>query len=552
MSIPCRDAEGNWAGIIKVVKGEIELKIKYKIWLLPVIALLISGVAISANYVLSNKSSGMLAQAKEADYPSLIAIRAMIAAFEGEQDALKNAVLVGDKGGLDNAKAKSDLFKKALSDFVAVDPADKEKLSQEFEAYDTAAMDASSIMLQVKQGDTDKAVPLMQGASAALQKALEEIRSSRDEVFQQNLANSQKAIQRGLWIGMASIFLNFLVLGIASFLIIRSITHSFDVIIERVKDMASGDADLTKKIHISSQDEFGEMAKWINQFIGELHELVSRISEVSREVKVSSSQMGDATKVLSAGVSSQADGASTISSSINGLSETIRQMSASASDAVAAANASANSAIKGGDVVGNAVQKIRETADTVNQASAFVTALGADSEKIGSVTRVIKDIAEQTNLLALNAAIEAARAGEQGRGFAVVADEVRKLAERTASATVEINQIVNKIMEGIGQTVNCIASGRESALAGRAEAEVAQSSLKDIIGHVNEINVVVKEFSRAINEQATVSVDIGVKAEGIVGVSREASRVSKEAENQSAVVIQAANNLAEIVNRFRL
>ena len=525
---------------------------KQKIWLLPAIAILISGAAITVNYVLSNKSFGMLEQARNADYPALGAIRLMTAAFEGEQDALKNAVLAGDKGGLDNAKEKSALFRKTLSDFSVVDANEAKTIQQAFDAYDASAMEASAIMLQVKQGNADDAIPKMQGNTAALTKKLGDVRKTREELFLSNLDGSHDSIRHGLMIGIFSLVLSLVVLGIVSYLIIGAITRSFDAIIERVKDMASGGADLTRKVQISSKDEFGEIAKWINQFIGEMHGLISNVSNVSSEVKGVAGQMRNATKALAAGVQSQSQGAITISASINNMSQTVSHMSEGAASAVTAANASAESAAQSGTIMENAVQKIRVTADTVSEAATLVAALGKDSEKIGLVTQVIKDIAEQTNLLALNAAIEAARAGEQGRGFAVVADEVRKLAERTSSATIEINQIVKKIRDGIEQTVERISSGRDSALSGREEAEVAQATLSDIIRHVNEINEFIMEISKSIQEQVVVCAEVGGKAEQIVSVSQEASRESEDAEKQSAGVAAAAQRLSEIVGRFRL
>lgn len=525
---------------------------KQKIWLLPAIAILISGTAISINYVLSNKSFGMLEQVRNVDYPALGALRTMTTAFEGEQDALKNAVLAGDKGGLDNAKAKADIFRKALSDLAALDANEAKAIQSNFDAYDSAATEASAIMLQVKQGSVDDAIPKMQSNSAALEKKLQDARKAREGGFLSNLDGSHDAIQRGLMTSVFSLVLNLIVLGIVSYLIINSISRSFDAVIERVKDMASGGADLTRKIQISSQDEFGEIAKWINQFIGELHGLISGISNVSSEVADSAGQMRSATKALASGVQSQSQDAITISSSINGMSETISRMSEGAANAVSSANASAESAVKSGQIMESTVQKIRVTADAVSEAAILVASLGRDSEKIGFVTQVIKDIAEQTNLLALNAAIEAARAGEQGRGFAVVADEVRKLAERTSSATVEINQIVTKIRDGIERTVERISFGQDSALSGREEAEIAQSTLMDIIQHVNEINELIMTVSKSISEQVAVSVEIGGRAEQIVSSSREASRDSEVAERQSGSVDVAARHLAEIVGKFKL
>ena len=547
----CATKKQNGRDVASVIKGN-DVKIKHKIWLLPAIAILISGSAITANYAISNKSFGMLAQVKGADYPALNSIRSMTAAFEGEQDALKNAVLAGDKGGLENAKSKADLFKKALSDFTSIDSKEAAIIHTQFDSYDSAALEASSIMLQIKQGETEKAIPLMQEASATLKKSLDDVQKKREDIFSSNLEGSQNAIQHGLLIGIFSLIFALVVLGAVSYLIINSITRSFEAIIERVRDMASGGADLTKKIQLSNQDELGEIAKWINQFIGDLRGLVSNVSDVSNEVKNSAAQMGSATKALSGAVQSQSHGASMIFESINGLSEMINRMSTGATNAVMSANASVESATTGGRVMESTVLKIRDTASAVSDAATFVASLGEDSEKIGSITQAIKDIAEQTNLLALNAAIEAARAGEQGRGFAVVADEVRKLAERTSLATVEINLVVTKIRGGIDQTIKCISSGRESALSGRAEAEVAQTNLRDIIGHVNEINVVIMEISKSINEQAAVSIEIGGKAEQIVNVSQEASSESRNAELQSAGVEHAARSLAEIVGRFKL
>ena len=260
-------------------------------------------------------------------------------------------------------------------------------------------------------------------------------RQSAIREFESGVRASQDYVRRALLVNIGIAAAIILGLGLVSWLVIASITAHLREILSRVQDIASGDADLTRKVNIRSRDEFGQIASGINDFIGKLHRVISEMAVVSKNVSHSSQELVSVTTDLAQGGTAQAEQSTHVASAMDALSATITEMATSAATATASVAAAQRVAQDGGMVIQETISSMHRVSAAVDESTKLVKTLGESSAQIGRVVDVIKDIAAQTNLLALNAAIEAARAGELGRGFAVVADEVRTLANRTSKAT---------------------------------------------------------------------------------------------------------------------
>ena len=366
-------------------------------------------------------------------------------------------------------------------------------------------------MLGMKTGDIGKAMETIQPALQALNITLSSSKERAAKEFESGLSASQGYIQRGLMINIGMAGLIILGLGLVSYVIIASITGNLKEILERVKDMASGDADLTKRVNIQSADEFGQIAKWINTFIGNLHTLISKMAAVSKDVKKASGEVAASNNHLSQRTEEQAASLEETASSKEQLTSTVKANADNARQANQLAIGASDVAAKGGQVVGQVV-------DTMNS-------IDASSRKIVDIISVIDGIAFQTNILALNAAVEAARAGEHGRGFAVVAAEVRNLAQRSGAAAKEIKTLIS-------DSVDKVQSGsRLVAQAGGTMAEIVSS--------IKRVTDIVAEISAASSEQSI----------GIEQVNRAITQMDETTQQNAALVEQAVTYSRQVARR---
>ncbi|MBI4995307.1 MAG: methyl-accepting chemotaxis protein [Rhodocyclales bacterium] len=338
---------------------------------------------------------------------------------------------------------------------------------------------------------------------------------------------------------------------LVAFLTIRSITRPLNDM-QSVIGTAARERDFTGQVPVAANDEVGQTARSFN-------ELMTTLRQALSEIRDNTAKVDDATAALAAaahqaeGASAQtSESASSMAASVEELSVSITSVSDSTKEAFAIAKAAGDHSETGGKVIANAIDDMAQTAEEVRGVGGTITELGAHSDKISSVVQVIKDVADQTNLLALNAAIEAARAGEAGRGFAVVADEVRKLAERTTQATGEIGQMVTSIQSSARTAVtamNAITARLQNSAELAAEAASAitaiQKSNADVVGVVHEINT-------AMAEQGAASQDIAQRVERVAQASEQSSASVKVSSDAARNIHQLSIDMRRNVERFKL
>lgn len=314
----------------------------------------------------------------------------------------------------------------------------------------------------------------------------------------------------------------------------------------------AGEGDLTQRIELDRSDEIGKLAIWFNTFLDNLSNMVSEIRGTSQSVASASGEIAASAEEMAAGLQEQETQTQQVAAAVEELSQSVTEVAAKSSDATSASEESQHLAEEGGNVVRSTVEEMEGIATEVSASAQTINALGEQSEKIGEIIAVINDIADQTNLLALNAAIEAARAGEHGRGFAVVADEVRKLAERTTQATEEVSSSIRGIQGETISAVQRIEAGSERVGRGVELANQAGSSLETIVQGSKSVQGMVQDIAAAANEQASASDEIARAIENISGVTRQSSEGAGQASQAAGELAHQAEQLMTLVGRFKV
>jgi methyl-accepting chemotaxis protein len=329
----------------------------------------------------------------------------------------------------------------------------------------------------------------------------------------------------------------FIFLGILLALwIIRSITKPLNKVITATNRISEG--DLTEEVEITSNDELADLAKSVNNMVNKLHSLISGVIDSAQSVAGAAQEISATTEEIASASTTQAESAQSMQELFSELSVAIGSVANSAEESAELASKTTQIAVEGGNTV-------RSSVESMTQVSAQMTLLENDSNKIGDIIEVISDIADQTNLLALNAAIEAARAGEQGRGFAVVADEVRKLAERSGEATKQITSIIKVMQDNTQRSVSAVASGvTQSNETGKAFGE--------IVDMVRQTESRVTEIAAASEEQSAQTSEVMKSIEYISAASQNGAAAAEETASTSQSLAQLAEDLNTAVSIFKV
>ncbi|MEQ9459713.1 MAG: methyl-accepting chemotaxis protein [Phycisphaeraceae bacterium] len=323
-------------------------------------------------------------------------------------------------------------------------------------------------------------------------------------------------------------------------------------LVERLADIAEGDGDLTKRVEDRRSDELGQLGKAFNKFVQKVHDLVASVQGASSEVAAASTEIAASSEQISRGLDDQQQQTAVIAASAEEMSSSVNEVANRAAESLGKAEEAGKMAAQGGEVVRQTIEDMQEIADAVKATAACVEDLGKRGEQIGAIIEVINDIADQTNLLALNAAIEAARAGEHGRGFAVVADEVRKLADRTTKATEEIAESIEAIQTGTGQAVERMQSGTQRVTQGVERAGQAGSSLESIVAGSREVYDLVQSIATSSREQSTASQSVTESVTSMSSVISESAEGSRQASEAVNMLSQKAEQLASLIGKFKL
>lgn len=333
--------------------------------------------------------------------------------------------------------------------------------------------------------------------------------------------------------------------------ITRSVTRPLEHVSAGLSDIADGEGDLTRRLTVEAQDEIGEVSRLFNVFMDKLQGIVQEVKAGSEQVHSTANSLASVSAQLAANSQVQSSEAYSMAAQVEIMTYNIDGVASQAEEVREVSQQSHDLSAHGGDVIHKAAAEMGKITEAVGDSSQMLQDLGKQSDQITAIVNVIKEIADQTNLLALNAAIEAARAGEQGRGFAVVADEVRKLAERTANSTQEIASMIEKIQSGTKLAIHSMVSGVERVNEGTALANQAGEAINQIKAGVQQVVDSVSEISVSLKEQSQANAENAHKVESIARLSEENSQAFQETAKTIRLLEELAVNLQNVVGRFK-
>lgn len=337
---------------------------------------------------------------------------------------------------------------------------------------------------------------------------------------------------------------------IIALLIIRGITYGLSRAVTTAERIASG--DLTEQVHSTRGDEIGVLLSALGMMRDKLHAMIQAMNQASTELAASSEELSLVSNDSNRALHKQQSEIEQVATAMNEMSATVHEVAKSAQHTSEATSDASQEAIQGQQIVKSTVESIEWLAEVVGRTTTVIQQVGQDSDNIGIVLDVIKGIAEQTNLLALNAAIEAARAGEQGRGFAVVADEVRTLAQRTQKSTTEIQEMITRLQDSSKNAVGAMQTGRERAASSVEYAVKAGASLVSITEVVRRIRDMNAQIASAVEEQSSVAEDVNRNISAISEVSEQNAAATNQITASSEELARMATNLQTMIAQFQV
>jgi methyl-accepting chemotaxis protein len=375
-------------------------------------------------------------------------------------------------------------------------------------------------------------------------------------VYQQQrkaeILKQQTSIEQHAEIFVGVLSLVALALGtVAALFLSRSLSERVASMVSMIQEIAGNNLGIDD-IPVTSEDEVGRASRALNSMKNNLRGMIQSIAQTAEHVASASEEISTSAAQQAQSAETQKDQAAQVASAMQEMSTTVQQVSENSNRAAEASRQAAETALQGGRTVDETMVKMRVIATAVSGTTQKVEELGKRSDEIGRIVGVIDDIADQTNLLALNAAIEAARAGEQGRGFAVVADEVRKLAERTTSATKEIAHMIKNIQDETGVAVSAMESGSRQVEEGVAHTAEAGKSLKEIIEMAEQVGEMITHIATAATEQSSAAEQVNQSMDQIARLIQESAAGSQEAAKACQHLSGLALDLQNMVSDFRL
>lgn len=343
-----------------------------------------------------------------------------------------------------------------------------------------------------------------------------------------------------------------IIMALLIFGIMRSITRPLREVADALQNIASGDGDLTQALNYRGNDEIGELSLGFNTFTEKLRTIVTELQNTAQVLQQSSSELEKAAHDSLDSSECQLQETEMIATSMNEVTYSVQEVARNAEQAASQVSSATQQAEAGQQSIHNSLQQTDQLSATIEQAVEVMEALSAESTQIGTVLEVINSIAEQTNLLALNAAIEAARAGEQGRGFAVVADEVRLLAQRTQQSTEEVQNMIDSLQTNSRAAVQVIQESSQASAKTVEQANIASASLEQITLALTALSDLNASIASSTLQQSHVAEEISQNISRVAGLAGTSTTAAQQASCSSENLDQLARSLSNILAQFKV
>jgi methyl-accepting chemotaxis protein len=533
-----------------------KLSIRTKLFAIPIIGILAFMIYVTVTTITANSNVKLLENARTITFPAVLASKNSLVSMQNVKSAFESAVTTGDEDAMSTAEVEAKIALDNLTTIDNLTPELKSEISPIEDAFSRYYEVAYGVTESINSGTADfsKIGDLSKAMNADFDLAIKELtefNTKQLDLFQNAIQQANNAAKRLSWVGIVmTVLITLLLLGV-SIPIVSNLRSSIMNVVDSLREIAQEDGDLTKRIITDNKDEIGDLAHWFNQFVEKLQNVVRDIGNSSKPLAALADSLNQASNNARDTITAQQMSAYDAKAAVDNMTNSVNAVAQSASEAATAAVEASQAADDGQNVVNQTVSSIQNLAARVDETAVVIKKLEQDSNQVGVVLDVIKGIAEQTNLLALNAAIEAARAGEQGRGFAVVADEVRTLASRTQQSTEEIQSTIEQLQNAARSAVTVMAKGTEQASLSVDEANKAGSSLGAITETISRITAMNDQIAKSTGEQQSVALSISNNVDDINARTEDTASSSEKLTEVSNELEQLSEDFSRIMKQFK-
>jgi len=533
------------------------ISIKFKILIIPLVGILGFAVNLVYNGGVNSSNADHLVTVRDVLFPVLEKSNSNIVLTDRITELLNSAVAAGEEEVVKSTDAVADQVRKNLKEIAATDASrtdEAQLVAKDFDAYYAMAREVSIDMIRgtADMAAMSKKMDSMRSSLEKLKAAEVKFRDNSHSKFSETIQHVTQASSTALNVGMIVALVTITVLLAVAFSITILITTNIGNVVESLKDIARGEGDLTRRIRLMSNDEIGELVEWFNIFVEKLQHTIKDVVESIAPLTKVSGELNQLTSVTERMSTDQVSTTNAVTHAIQEMFVSLNENAVNASAAATFTSEAEDEAKSGRAIVMNTVTTINELAADVEKAGIAIRQLEADTANVGSILDVIQGIAGQTNLLALNAAIEAARAGEHGRGFAVVADEVRTLASRTQSSTQEIQNVIEQLQRTARTISEVMVKGEQRAKESTRRAADTGHTLDTITSKVENISTMTMQIAAATEEQQRTSKAI---QDNIIGIRDSAEKGSNNVRRVAEVtesLVDVTTKLQAVSSQFKV
>ena len=537
------------------------MKIKTRI--LGILAVLVTGylLLLAIVQISATATHSRMSTISSSLFPAALKMQEAEAAFERMKKHYGDAVVLQDANSLKGAEADAEVTASALGE-VRAELASSPELSKvadglvtQFSSIRSRDHDTYAAILGAKDGPSEDLMAQV-GALGKDNKVLTDAMTEADKTISASFQTQLDAVDawsmRSRMTGLVMLGFVVIVCGVAWWVIQSKVVRPLHVLALRLQDIAEGDGDLTHRIEVNGRNEIDEVGNWFNVFIGRIEEIVRRVAQHAETLGAAALELAHTASETADQAAKQQQQAERITTAMNEMSSAVQEISQTTQSAAVDARKAEETAHSGGQTVQTTVQTIGDLLTANQETSSRIEELGRSSDAIGRIVNVINEIAGQTNLLALNASIEAARAGEHGRGFAVVAGEVRRLAERTSSATKEIDVTVHAIQEGTKVAVEAMRSSMSHVQSGVDSARSVGEALASIIHGSESVQKMVTQIAAAATQQSYSTQSVSANVNEIASIIQQTAASSQQSVEACLQLSRLANELTGLVGSFKV